>query len=198
MKTITLILLCCIATLASQAQWSKNHKSNNKHFFYTSGQFIMGESNGGDLGLNYVYNNKLTISFGYSATGKSNSTLPDEYLKSGTDYIPTNSVEPFQNFEDFHLMIGRAFRLNKKSSIRLLLQGGPGITTSREPEFTINGNQYDYQMQSSKKISLVLNPKIELPLCCTVGCSVGPMIIVNGTQQYIGAGIGIMYGVVSR
>ena len=199
MKTIILILLCCIVTLASEAQWTNKYKSNsNKHFFYTSGQYIVGESNGGNLGLNYIYNKKLSISIGYAATSKTTIGLPDEYLKSGVEYTSANEVDPFQNLENFHLMLGRAFSLNKKSSIRLLLQGGPGLTTAREPEFVISGTQYDYQMKSSKKVSLVLNPKIELPLCCTVGCSVGPMIVVNGSQQYFGAGIGIMYGIVSR
>lgn len=198
MKTITLFLLCCIAALVSQAQWSSDNKTTNKHFFYTSGQYIMGESNGGNLGLSYIHNGKYTISIGYAATSKTTAQLPTDFLKSGVEYTLANPVEPFQNLENFHLMVGRSWDLSQKKTIRVLLQGGPGLTTFREPEFMVSGNQYNYQMKSSTKVSLVLNPKIELPLCCTVGCSIGPMIMVNGSQQYYGAGIGIMYGIVGK
>ncbi len=198
MKTITLLLVCCIAALASQAQWSYKFSSHDKHFLYTSGQYIVGKCNGGSLGLNYVYNNKLTVSLGYSASNKETCSMPDEYLKSGIEYMPTSGVEPFQNNENIHIMLGRVFSLNKKSSIRFLLQGGPALSTVRAPEYEISGMQYDYQMKSSQKVSLVFNPKIELPLCCMIGFSVGPMIVINDTQQYIGAGIGLMYGIVGR
>lgn len=198
MKTITLILVCCITALASQAQWANKFGSQDKHFFYTSGQYIMGKCNGGSLGLNYVFKEKMTVSLGYSASNKGTCSLPDEYLKSATTYVPTSGVEPFQNSENIHIMLGRVFKLNPKSSIRFLLQGGPALSTVRTPEFQISGSQYDYDMISSKKVSLIFNPKVEIPLCCMIGFSVGPMIVINDTQKYIGAGIGLMYGIVGR
>lgn len=158
----------------------------------------MGKTNGANLGLNYIYNNKLSINLGYSATNKTDSHLPDEYLKSAENYQLVNSTEPFENFESLHLMFGRIFTLTKSNSIRFLLQGGPGISTIREPEYNFSGNQYSYDTKASKKISLVLNPKIEVPVCCSIGVSVGPMIVLNDSQKYIGAGIGIMYGIVGR
>lgn len=182
----------------SQAQWSYKFMSQEKHFFYGSGEYVMGKCNGGNVGLNYVYNSKYTVRVGYSATNKSACSLPANYLKSATELIPLNNAEPFQNLENLHLLFGRAFNLNKSNSIRFVFQGGPGLSTFREPDFTISGREYDYDMKSTQKICLVLNPKIELPLCCTIGCSVGPMLVMNNSQTYIGAGIGIMYGIIGK
>uniref|UniRef100_UPI0032175200 hypothetical protein n=1 Tax=uncultured Draconibacterium sp. TaxID=1573823 RepID=UPI0032175200 len=193
MKLLVLSILFCIVTLSIQAQWSDNNKSPQKHFLYTSGDYIVGQSNGGNLGLSYMYNNKYSISIGYAATKKVEQPIPKEFLKSGTELIPIIPDQPFQNFEELHLMVGRVFNLNKRA--RILLQGGPGISNYREPDFKVSGNEYSHVMQTSKKLCLVVNPKVELPLLCTLGCSVGPIFVMNNEYKYMGLGIGLMYGV---
>ncbi len=189
-----------MVALASQAQWSYRFLSSQKHYLYSSGEYVVGEKQAGNIGLNYTYNNRYTLSVGYSATFKSAASPTDEFLKSGTNLSPASSAEPFQNSEILHMMVGRIFDINKKRSIRVLLQAGPGISTFREPEFNLlkSTNQYNFKTAASKKISFVVNPKIEMPLCCTVGCSVGPMVIVNSNQTYFGAGIGLMYGLIKQ
>ncbi|WP_297090005.1 hypothetical protein [uncultured Draconibacterium sp.] len=200
MKTPVLIIIFCLVALASQAQWSYRFLSSQKHYLYSSGEYVVGEKQAGNIGLNYTYNNRYTLSVGYSATFKSAASPTDEFLKSGTNLSPASSAEPFQNSEILHMMVGRIFDINKKRSIRVLLQAGPGISTFREPEFNLlkSTNQYNFKTAASKKISFVVNPKIEMPLCCTVGCSVGPMVIVNSNQTYFGAGIGLMYGLIKQ
>ncbi|HYQ58106.1 MAG TPA: hypothetical protein VEP89_12255 [Draconibacterium sp.] len=98
------------------------------------------------------------------------------------------------------MMVGRILELNRKRSISITLQGGPGISTSREPEFSLekSGNQYNFKTSASKNFSLVLNPKLEMPICYSIGCSVGPVIIVNGKSTFVGAGIGLMYGIIKK
>lgn len=198
MKTFYLLLIFCFCSLISAAQWSNQFQSNDKHSLYTSGDYLMGACNGGNLGLNYIYANKISVNLGYTATNKASCSLPDQYLKSGATYTSTNPVEPFENFENLHLMFGGLINLSKKNSIRILLQGGPGLSTQREPDFIVSGNTYNYNMKTTKKVCLVVNPKIEMPLCCTIGFSFGPMVVVNDSQTYIGAGIGLMYGIIKN
>ena len=95
-------------------------------------------------------------------------------------------------------MVGRVFSLNHDGTIRLLLQGGPGVYTKRDAAFTIQSSSYNYEIESNKSICLVVNPKIEIPLGNVIGLSAGPMLVMDNTDQYIGAGIGIMYGIVGR
>lgn len=186
--------------LASNAQWTQKHSPAQKHYLYSTGEYVVGEEQAGNIGLSYSYNNKYTISVGYSATFKSPVSAPDAFLKSGTELTLANPDEPFENTENLHLMVGRIFDLNKKGNLRVVLQGGPGIATSREPEFnlTTSGDQYYFKTIASKKISLILNPKVEMPLLYSVGCSVGPMVVINNNRTYIGAGIGIMYGLIKQ
>ena len=200
MKATILILTFFLITLASQAQWSYRFLSSQKHYLYSSGEYIVGNEQAGKLGLNYTYNNKYTISIGYSATFKSTISPPDNFLKSGTNLAPAYASEPFENTESLHMMFGRVINLYKKNGVRIIVQGGPGLSTFRTPEFSLikSGEMYDYQIATEKKLSLVLNPKIEMPLGNTLGCSLGPLVIINNNQNYIGAGLGIMYGIVKN
>lgn len=198
MKTLLYTTVCCLIAWASNAQQTQRHSSSKNHSLYSTGEYVIGTQQAGNIGLSYNYNNKYTISVGYSATFKSPVSPTDAFLKSGSELTLANTDEPFENTENLHVMVGRIFDLNKKGNLRVILQAGPGITTFREPEFnlTTSGDQYYFQTNASKKISLVLNPKVEMPLLYSVGCSVGPMVVLNNNQTYIGAGIGIMYGLI--
>lgn len=198
MKTLLTLVAVLLFTLTSQAQWSYRFLSQERHFLYSSGDYIVGNQNGGKLSINYVYNNKYTVNVGFSATTKNEAQLPNEILKSATELIPANPTAAFTNSENIHLMIGRVFNLNKAGTFRFIMQGGPGILTSRNPVYTVKSNVYEYDMEASKKMCLVLNPKIELPLFSAIGVSAGPMLVMNSSTRYIGAGIGIMYGIIGK
>ena len=93
--------------------------------------------------MSYSYNNKYILSIGYAATFKSTIIPSDNFLKSGSNLTPATSAEPFENTENLHLMVGRIFNLNDKKNLRVVLQAGPGIATSREPEFAlVNANSH--------------------------------------------------------
>lgn len=198
MKTLLLLVAISLFSLTSHAQWSYRFLSQEKHFLYSSGDYIAGKQSSGKLSVNYVYNNKYTVNIGYSATTKSEAQLPNEILKSATELIPANATAAFTNSENIHLMVGRVFNLNNDGTFRFILQGGPGIITSRDPIYTVKSNVYEYDMEASKKMCLVLNPKLEIPLFSAIGVSAGPMLVMNSTTRYIGAGVGIMYGIVGR
>ncbi|WP_297093798.1 hypothetical protein [uncultured Draconibacterium sp.] len=198
MKALLLITVFSLVTLVSHAQWTDQTTAMKPHNLYSSGEYVVGNQQAGNIGLSYTYNNKYIVSVGYTATFKSAVSPSDNFLKSGSNITSATSAEPFENAENLHMMVGRILSLNHKKSMRVVLQAGPGIATFREPEFAlVNSNsQYNFETKTSKKLSLVLNPKLEMPLHSTVGCSVGPMVVVNSNQTYIGAGIGIMYGLI--
>lgn len=200
MKALVLILSLFLLALTSKAQWSYKSLPSQQHNLYSSGEYVVGNKQAGKLNLNYTYNNKYIVSLGYSATFKTSISPNDNFLKSGSNLAPNYKTEPFENNENLHLMVGRVFQLSEKSGIRLIIQGGPGISTFRTPEFSLlkSGNLFDYKIDTDKKLSLVLNPKIEIPIGSTVGFSFGPMAIINNNQKYIGAGLGLMYGIVKR
>ena len=201
MKLFVVISIFILGCLVSQAQFSDYFLVDHNNSLYSSGDILVGECNGGKLELNYIHNNSITFNIGYFATQKVSCEFPDSYTKSTESSTLINQEYPFRNMENFHIQIGKAINLNTNNTIRIILQGGPGLTTSRSPEFFNNfssaaGSNYNYQIQASKKLSLVLNPKLEVPLYKMVGFSFGPMLIWNNESNYFGAGIGLIYGIV--
>lgn len=198
MRTFLLILLAGFLSLSSKAQWSYRYLSKEKHFIYSSGDYIVGKNNSGKISVNYVYNNKYTVNIGYSATSKHDAALSQDILKSTTELSSENSATPFANTENIHLMFGRVFKLNRDGTIRFLLQGGPGIFTSRNPEYEINSTTYNFSTETQKSLGLIFQPKFEMPVLYSIGFSAGPMLMVSNNETYVGAGIGLMYGITGR
>ena len=205
MKRIVLLIIGVLMLTSVYAQWSNEfliHKAE-KHFLYGTGNVMLGNYNGGDVGINYIYNSKYSVNFGFSVSSKSASNQLTESLKSAK----TNSIDlkvPDEHLENFHLMIGRVFDLSPKNNIRVVIQGGPGVSAIREPVFTtINNNEtvfsnYQIGFRKRQQVSLILNPKIEFPITSVLGFSIGPMLIVNDERTFFGVSIGVLYGIISR
>ncbi|NOR73944.1 MAG: hypothetical protein GQ525_02170 [Draconibacterium sp.] len=203
MKALIITTFCFFILITSNAQWSNKYNYSKKHYLYTTGDVVIGNYKGGDLGINYIYNNEYSITFGFSATSKESASFPSHFLKSTENEIPANFNIPNENLENFHFMIGRVFNLDSKERVRIILQGGPGISTIKEPIFgdISDGNLYNPNnnigFQKKKKLSLIINPKIEFPIAYLVGFSIGPMLIHNDEKTFFGIGIGFMYGIIN-
>ncbi len=204
MKRIVLLIIGVLMLTSVYAQWSNKFsvRKAEKHFLYGTGDVMVGNYNGGNIGMNYIYNSKYLVNFGFSVSSKSAGNQFAEQLKSAE--INPNSINmPDENLENFHLMIGRVFKLSPNNNIRVVLQGGPGVSAIREPVFTtINNNEtvfsdYHIGFRKRQQVSLILNPKIEFPVTCVLGFSVGPMVIVNDERTFFGVSIGFLYGVIS-
>ncbi len=186
------------------AQWSNEfliHKAE-KHFLYGTGDVMLGNYNGGNIGMNYIYNSKYSVNFGFSVSSKSATNQLAESLKSAE----TNSIDikvPEEHLENFHLMIGRVFDLSPNNNIRVVIQGGPGVSAIREQVFTtINSNGTAFSnnqigFRKRQQVSLIINPKIEFPVTSILGFSIGPMLIVNDERTFLGVSIGFLYGIIS-
>ena len=204
MKKLILLIICFFIFNSIYAQWSNKFSSrwSKKHFLYASGDVMVGNYNGGDLGINYILNKKYSVKFGFSATNKPSTSQPLDFLKSSENEIPTNFNMPSENLENFHIMLGRVISFNSKEYVRIILQGGPGLSNARVPtnwqwrENNLYQSNYNYDMKINREISFILNPKIEFPLTSVIGFSIGPMLIISKEKSFFGAGIGIMYGII--
>lgn len=204
MKNLIVLTFCFFIISSAFAQWSNKFSTrwSKKHFLYASGDVMVGNYKGGDLGINYIFDNKYSIKFGFSASDKQTTFLPSNYLKSSGYETPPNSTLPKENLENFHLMVGRVITLNSKKDFRIIIQGGPGLSISRVPinwhwrENKLFRTNYDYDIQQKKKLNLIINPKIEFPFASIIGLSFGPMFMIDKEKSFFGAGIGIMYGII--
>lgn len=203
MKSLLLFAIFCITATTVSAQFSDkflNSKSSNNSL-YVTGDVMVGNYKGGDLGLNFMIDKKYSIKVGFSATDKSPIAPPSDFLKSAQTDVKSSDAA-FQNFENFYLTFGRVLFLNSKQKARIVLQGGPGISNMRTPDnwrWSVNdGSQAVYvnDISVSKKICLIVNPKLELPIAPVMGISVGPMYMYSKENSFFGAGIGIIYGLI--
>lgn len=188
----------------ANAQWSDKflQTSSDKHFLFASGDVIAGNYKGGDIGINYIYKNKYSIKLGFSLSEKMVTSTPNNFLKSGETLSSVGLTAPTENLENIHLMLGRVFSFGAKDRLRFTIQGGPGISTVREPLFQANGSKsslsstdYAIDYQKVSYASFIINPKVEFPLACIFGISVGPMLMLNKERTFFGASIGFMYGI---
>lgn len=152
---------------------------------------MVGNYNGGDVGLSFVLNSKISLQFGFSVISNQSSSNPANYLKKASITENENYASPIQSTENFHFMFGRVFTLKTKKLIRIVTQAGPGILSSID---FVNGR---YELDTRQRsASLTFNTKIEFPLTNSVGISAGPTYILNKENSFLGCSVGVMYGVI--
>lgn len=188
-----LIIISFFVLNTAFAQWSNKWHSpwNNDHLLYTHGDLMVGNYNGGEIGLSFVLKSKISMQFGFSAVSNQPSSNPANYLKKASQTDISNNPLMVKNTENFHFMLGRVFTLNTKRVVRFVAQGGPGLFTSME---NINGQ---IELDNKKRsLSLMLNTKVEFPLTNSIGISAGPTYIFNKESSFLGCSIGFMYGII--
>lgn len=187
-----MILLYCFVLNTAFAQWSNKWQTpwKNDHLLYTHGDLMVGNFNGGDIGVSFVFDNKISMQFGFSAISNQPSSNPANYLKKGKE-SDLSTPASIRNTENFHFMLGRVFTLNTKRVVRFVAQGGPGLFSSMENS---SGQlELDNKKQS---VSLMLNTKIEFPLTNSIGISAGPTYIFSKESSFLGCSIGFLYGII--
>lgn len=204
MRSLVTALVFFLTIQVANAQWSYKFRWRQKHYLYTTGDYVVGKNNAADLSLNYVYNKSISLKVGYSASSPEQSRLPTDYLKSTSNLAPTDINGPFENMESYHLLVGKVFNIGSAEKVRVVLQAGPGLSTQRTPVFwkradaTAFETNYDYTIHKKQMLGLVVNPKVEFPFSNMFGFSIGPMFIMNKETKYLGAAVGFMYGIIGN
>ncbi len=202
-KLIIIAMGCMLIANSLSAQWSYkwlNHYKA-KHLLYTQGDMMVGSNSGGNLGLNFVYNNKYSVQVGYSATTNEFGSSVAGVLKSAHNVNPAELSRESNMTENYHVMVGRHFDVNSKGTIRFVLQGGPGMSVSMVPSQQSEVSNQDINStgnaDKTNEFSVILNSKFEIPISKTFGFSAGPTFIANQDRRFVTFGIGFMYGILS-
>jgi len=178
----------------SNAQFSENNA------IYTTGELNLGNYIGLDINLNYIYKEKYSFKVGYTGNLRKPKTQPDNYVSGLTGIASFGLANPYDQFESYQVGFGKIYNLNKSNTIRLNLSLGLGYTIIREPEnWQIINNaflteNYTWNYDKNKTVSLIVNPKIEFPFTRYFGLTISPMLQINRDRAYVGIGIGQMLG----
>lgn len=155
---------------------------------------MVGNSSGGNLGLNFVYKGKYSVQVGFCSTSTQSESMPlgmKSTEETDAVIIPITSVN---NMDNYYCMVGRHFDLNRKKAIRIVVQGGPGMSLMM---YVPDKESFSFKSsERTNEVSFILNSRIEFPITNLVCLSAGPTYIVNSQQSFFGAGIGIAYGIV--
>ena len=202
MKKLVFFSICLLIITTSQAQWSHQWQTKeNEHLLYASGDLMVGNNSGGNLGLSFVYRSKLSVEVGYSAGSNqigNQIALLKSASKSNAEIIPGSN----EIMENFNLMFGRHFNLNSKETIRFVLQGGPGMSRmmnlkNRETENYITDDSKN-GLSGTKDFSFIVGSKFEFPITDLFGFSAGPSLILNHEKRYMSFNVGFIYGIISK
>ena len=198
MKQALLILVFGISFNQVNAQFA------DKHAIYAAEEFDIGNYLGGDLNLNYVFAESYSIKVGYSGHIRKPKSQPEKYTSGLIGNLLLNLADPYDQIENYQLLVGKIYSLNKKNTIRANVSLGLGYTTIREPgnwqpvnEGFLTEN-YTYEYSKSNTVSLIINPKIEFPFTRFYGLTISPMLQINKDRTYFGVGIGQMIGLLRK
>jgi hypothetical protein len=110
---------------------------------------------------------------------------------------------PSDNFQSIYLAFGYIGRLNQKGTARVNLSAGIGYVMTREPVnwqktdgFLVENYTWDYE--KNRAVSLVINPKFEFPFSRYWGLSISPMLQMYEGGTYFVVGVGHIFGLLRK
>lgn len=183
-----------------------NAQSSEKNAIYVTGGLNAGNFWGGNLNLNYVLNEKYSFQAGISGLFRESKSKPEDFSSGIVGFLSLglSNILYLDEMENYQLLAGKIFMLNRSNTARLNLAGGIGYTVLTEPtnwkrvtDYTIVEN-YTYDRITHGTISLIINPGIELPFSRYLGFTLSPMLQINKYRTYIGFGIEAMIGLLRK
>ncbi len=197
-KQILILLLLASTFGVANAQFS------TKHAIYTNGEINLGNYWGGDLGLNYVYQEKYAFQLGLTSNMRKAKSTPEDFTNGIVGIFLLGMNTPLDQWQNYSASFGRVFKLNPSGTIRIVPTIGLGYNIYTKPEnwekilynpYTLNlGRNYSYDDIDYHALSLIINPKIEFPLTRYWGLTLSPMLQTSRNGTYIGIGFGSMIG----
>lgn len=112
--------------------------------------------------------------------------------------------QPKGNLINYYLQVGKVILIGNSPKVRFNLLVGVAKTEIIEPtdwkylDNTWIEENYSYTYKASSVFSIILNPKMELPLGRFIGVQFSPLLILNTKRCYAGVGFGIMLGKLRR
>ena len=196
LKYLIILLIIFSSYQISWAQFSYEWLDHlrNKHLFFANGNVMTGQDVGGGLGFSFVYNEKFSLQAGFSATSSDFNTPVTDLTKS-VDQTKSSEI-----MENYNVMFGRYIYLNSNQTIRVVLQGGPGLSRfvrSSGPGSQIGNKPTKTQITNDNYFSVVFNTRFEFPITQVLGFAAGPTLIVNSKNTYVGIAVGVITGILT-
>ena len=159
-------------------------QSISKNALYLSQELNFGNYLGFNLGLNYDLNLRIPRS------------RPKDYSPDLFNSLIQGVKFPYEQMQTWQLTVGNIYNLRNDGSIRLKLSFGVGYTTFSEPkewqesQDDHTGGNYTWENKNRYTTSLIINPKLEIPMTSNYGVSISPVLHLNREIFYYGISLG--------
>ncbi len=138
-----------------------------------------------------------TIKVGFIWTVRDDPALPNDFYKFNNDDFWDGFWLDYEKSYNYNLSFGKMIYINNDRSLRLNLSAGLGFTeTFFYKDFKLVNGHYDYVRSRNSTISLIINPKIEVPFINILGLTFSPILVINKRNVYFGFGVGGILGLI--
>ena len=172
----------------------------DKPLYYFSSEVNLGNYIGITMDLNYIVDQKYTFKLGVVANIRRPVNQPTDYTSGLIGILSFGLAQPVETMGSINAAVGKIYNLNAAKSLRLNTAVGIGYTQmktldhwQKDSDATLVKN-YTYDKVTKNVVSVIINPKLEIPLGRVVGFSVSPMAVINAKSSYYGIGIGYVIG----
>ncbi|WP_200979649.1 hypothetical protein [Echinicola sp. 20G] len=198
MKRVLFLLLYLVSAQSLYAQFFDNN------FIYSSGEIYGGNYLGGEIALNWVYKEKHAFKFGWVANAKTPENRPEDYKIGLIDALMLGTTKPYDLMETYQVGYGRIVPINPLGTIRANLSIGLAYSKLKKPtnwekvQDNFLAQNYTWEYERENHMSIVVSPKIEFPFSRYFGFTVGPILVMNKQETFVGIGAGTIMGLLRR
>lgn len=199
-KALKVFLVISLFTLFSIK--SASAQEVEEHLFYYSNELNIGNFVGFNGDLNYIYNENISAKIGVVVNVRRSPDEPADYTPGLFGVLTLGLADAYEVMQGVNLQVGKIYYLNSKHNTRVNAAIGIGFTSMHTIEnwqYNTNsslGSNYSYDLVKKNVVSVIISPKLEIPLGRVFGFTVSPTAIINSESNYYGIGLGYMIGII--
>ena len=190
---IILIFLCFIGRAQDVSQ---------KPVFYFNGGLSMGNFSGGQLGINFTFENQFSLQMEYSGILRRAKEKPDDYSAGLFSFLVLYSNGPVDNIHSFRILAGKISTINPTGKTKFNLKAGLSYLTSSEAyNFVKDPGEglflvpnYSWNNRKTEIIGVIIKPELEHSISRIVGYSISPYLEISSEISSVGVAFNLLVG----
>ena len=197
MKHFLLIYSLVILPFFISAQIAK------KQIIYTEVGIGIGSYTEIKVSLNYIHKKKFSFQVGFSELKRKSASTPSDY-GNYSYFLNFFGPPPYERQYSYEFLIGKLISFEAQNTFRINFKIGLAFSKIHTPvnfqksTSWLWGSSYTFDLKEERKISLIIEPTIELPFSRVFGISFTPFFKVNSEIFVWGIRLNVILGLLKE
>ncbi|WP_320018546.1 hypothetical protein [Labilibaculum manganireducens] len=178
------------------AQFTKDH------LLYVDYGISAGNYIGGEVHLNYIHKQKLSLQIGFYDLQRKDLLRPENYNGGPVSIFYLGESNPKDKLKSYSFLVGKILPYKGYQKARWNLRAGLTYSSFKEPinyieiDSGLFGANYTFEYEKSKVFGVIIKPELEVAFFKNIGTGLSGIVCYNEKTIHVGLELVFKFGFV--